>query len=98
MTSKSVDILLNAIKSVYGKAKIHPYGTSPEEEHGTGFRIKGVPATFSVLTLEGSLPEGRYDIQIESYPPGEYVYADEVDLNEFLLLVEKICGPESNWP
>jgi hypothetical protein len=98
MKSKSINLLLNAIKSVYGKAKIQPYGTSPEEKHGTGFRIKGVPAIFSVLTLEGAFPEGRYDIQIESDPPGNYVYAKEVDLNEFLLLVERICGPESNWP
>jgi len=98
MTSKSISILLEKIKTIYGETKIQPYGTSPNEEHGTGFRIENVPATFSLLTLDGTLPDGKYDIQIESYPPGDYVYTDKVDLNEFLSLVEKICGPESEWP
>lgn len=47
------------MKSIYGESGIQPYGTGPREEHGTAFRIKGIPATFSVLTLDGTLRASR---------------------------------------
>lgn len=64
------------------------YGTSEDEEQGTGFRLKGIEASFSVLCLDDT-PTGSYDIQIESYPPGDYVYTDTVNLADFLSLLEK---------
>lgn len=98
MPTNPISVLLERMKTIYGDSNIQPYGTGPNEKHGTGFRIAEVPATFSVLTLDATLKEGRYDVQIESDPPGDYVYADEVDLDEFMLIVKKICGPESEWP
>ncbi len=77
---------------------IKPYGTSPDEINGTGFVITGVPATFSVHTQDGHLPPDQYDVQIESNPPGEYVYTNVVNLEAFIDLAEKICGPKEGWP
>ena len=53
---------------------------------------------FSALTLDGKLPSGRYDIQIEGLPPGNYVYTAEVDLDAFLELVARMLGREDQWP
>jgi hypothetical protein len=98
MPSKEIEKLLKRIHEIYGRNTIRPYGTSSDEIHGTGFVIKSVPATFSVHTQEGQLPPDQYDVQIESIPPGDYVYTDVVKLEAFIDLVEKICGPEINWP
>ncbi len=88
--------LIASLKRKYGESYI-PYGTSDEEEEGTGFRIAGVEATFSALCLEKA-PKGMYDIQIESYPPGDYLHNDVVDLNGFLSLIEKYRAPLNVWP
>jgi hypothetical protein len=55
-------------------------------------------ATFSVVTLNGTLPPGRFDIQIEGIPPGEYLYQDEVSLDVLLNLIEVMAGPKESWP
>ena len=60
--------------------------------------IAGVPATFSVHTQDGQLENGKYDIQIEDNPPGEYIYTDIVELDEFMKLVAQVCGPKEGWP
>lgn len=95
MADHSVEVLLVALRSRYGDRLI-PYGTSAGEEHGTGFRLRDVPATFSVLTLDGTLPYRRFDVQIESYPPGDYVWADEYNLDEFLKVVANV--ERDVWP
>lgn len=77
---------------MYGPDKVRPYGTDPSEEHGTGFTIAGIPATFSVHTQEGRLPPGMYDVQIESMPPGDYVWSEVVSLPRFLELIEAMSA------
>lgn len=96
MPSREIQKLIDAVELVHGPITL--YGSSSSESHGTGFTIAGVPATFSVLTLDGTLPPGQYNIQIEGLPQGDYVYVDEVDLNAFLELVSRIRGPEDQWP
>lgn len=98
MPSKKIEKLMKRVHDIYGTNIIKLYGTPSDEIHGTGFVIKGVPATFSVQTQEGQLPTDQYDVQIESNPPGDYVYTDVVSLEAFIALVEKICGPEKDWP
>lgn len=88
--------LIAKLKRVFGESYV-PYGTSDEEERGTGFRIAGIEATFSALCLEET-PKGMYDIQIESYPPGDYIYNDIIDLDSFLALIEKYRAPLNAWP
>jgi hypothetical protein len=79
--------LIACLRRKYGETYV-PYGTSENEEQGTGFRITGIDATFSALCLADT-PTGFYDFQIESYPPGDYVYTDEVNLADILSLVGK---------
>ncbi|XXX73572.1 hypothetical protein WMF30_38610 [Sorangium sp. So ce134] len=86
------------MNETYGAEAVSLYGSSEDEEHGTCFIIAGIGATFSVLTLEGALPDGHYDVQVESIPPGDYVYATEVDLDGFMRLVAQIAGPPDTWP
>ena len=59
-----LETLIERLKLVYGAAYT-PYGTSEHEEDGTGFRVEGIGATFSVVWSA----EGKYDAQVESYPP-----------------------------
>ena len=75
-----------------------PYGGDAADGHGTGFKIIGIPATFSVHTRDGSLPQGHFDVQIEGVPPGEYLYTNVVSLDAFLAIVERMAGPRSHWP
>ena len=96
MRSSEIQRLVDAVEAIYGPTKL--YGSSPDEKHGTCFKINAVPATFSVLTLDGSLPSGRYDIQIEGSPPGDYLYASEVTLDTFLELISRMTGPADEWP
>jgi len=98
MGSESIDALLHTVAETYGEDAITPYGTDSEEQHGTGFTLTGIKATFSVITRDGELPFGRYDIQVEGIPPGEYVYTSEVSLAEFMGLLKRFAGPEAQWP
>jgi hypothetical protein len=38
------------------------------------------------------------DIQIESYPPGDYLYTDVMSVEDFLALIEKYRRPAVHWP
>ena len=100
MPNASVTFLLKRLRETFGFNNVLPYGTYPDEEDSTGFRIRGIPATFSALTFSDNpgkqLPHGRYDIQIESFPPGYYIYSDEVDLNDFFILIKRIA--KDDWP
>ena len=96
--SASIQALRTAVGLLVGPDRVLLYGSSEREEHATAFRILDVPATFSVHTREGELPAGKYDIQIESFPPGEYLHTSGVSLEEFLELVRRMHGPEGQWP
>jgi hypothetical protein len=95
MVSAAIAPLLAKLREKYFLA---PYGGDSEDGHGTGFKIAGIAATFSVHTRDGTLPEGTFDIQIEGVPPGEYLYANVVSLETLLTLVERMSGPRSKWP
>ena len=98
MHSKEIVLLIEKVKEIYGENSVKYYGSSIEELHGVGFRINNVKATYSIHTQDGALPSGIYDIQIESYPPGEYLYTDIVQLEELMKLIAIINGPEESWP
>jgi hypothetical protein len=65
MQSLSIQKLITSVIEKHGN--IEYCGSSPKEEHGVCFKISGVNATFSVLTLDGKLKDS-YDIQIEGVP------------------------------
>lgn len=98
MPSESIELLKARLVDRFGKDEVAFWGMDPDYQHGTYFDIKGIPASFSVHTQEGTLAPGFYDIQIEDDPPGDYAYTDVVSLEQFLELVELICGPVENWP
>ncbi len=93
---EAIEELLNGVREIFGVHSIRPYGDCDEPE-SVGFMIEGIKATFSVL-VEDRLAEGAYNIQIESCPPGDYVYADIVSLPSFLELAELVSGPPERWP
>ena len=96
MRSRKIQKLIDVVETVYGSVTL--YGSDPSEVHGTCFKIPGVRATFSVHTQEGNLPSDQYDIQIEGVPPGDYIYTSVVSLDTFLKLIERVRGPENQWP
>jgi hypothetical protein len=86
---------VSSLRAAYGEDRVEPYGSAnPDEEHGFGFRIRGVPAIFSVITLSGSLPKGRYDVQIESDPPGEYLFTEALNTDELLKTIQRVVDGE----
>lgn len=96
MRSREIQKLIDAVEAVHGSVEL--YGSGPSEEHGTCFTIAGVPATFSVLTLDGTLPLGRHDVQIEGEPLGTTSILMRGTLEEFLELVVRMSRPEDTWP
>ena len=100
MPDESIRNLLRALHESYpGTTK--PYGCafeSAEEEHGLGWRLEGAPVVFSAITFDGKLTADTYDVQIESYPPGEYLFTGQYSLAELLQLVRRYFGPEVEWP
>lgn len=60
--------------------------------------MEGIQATFSVITCEATLPSETYDVQIESAPPGDYVFTGRYSLDELLQLVRRYFAPEAQWP
>jgi hypothetical protein len=100
MADDSIRNLLQALKEAY-PSSVMPYGQAfenAENEHGLGWRLDGVPASFSAITFDATLPANRYDIQIESYPPGDYIFTGQFSLDELLELVRKYFKPETEWP
>jgi len=98
MKISSVENVIRAFRARYGRDALVPYADSDDDAYGTSFMINDVPATFSVLTQDGTLPEGQYDIQIESYPPGDYLFTNIVSLEELLRLADLMAGPQEQWP
>ena len=88
--------LIAALEETYGGSYL-PYGTSEQEENGTGFRIVGIEATFSVVCLYDT-PTGKFDVQIESFPPGDYLFNDVLNLKQLMSLIETYRAPFSAWP
>lgn len=100
MPDPSIHRLLSELRKAYPDA-VAPYGgafENAEDEHGLGWRLEGAPVTFSAITLDGTLPAETYDVQIESYPPGDYLITGQYSLEELLHLVQRYFGPEAQWP
>ncbi|AZZ90694.1 hypothetical protein EUZ85_08200 [Hahella sp. KA22] len=95
MHSQQIQKLIDAVRKEFGE--VHYFGSSKEERHGVGFTISDVKTTFSISTLGGDL-KNSYDIQVESIPAGEYIFTNEVSLDEFMNLVKIFRGPKSEWP
>lgn len=93
---ESIGELLNRIRRRFGIHALQPYGDW-DDPKSVGFRIHRVDATFSVVVVENR-PGGSFNIQIESYPPGDYVYRADVTLDRFMELAELVAGPEDRWP
>lgn len=99
MLSSALSELWQHIEALVGQFRLAPYADHAEDGHGTSFRIRRVPAIFSVHTQEGTLPAGTYDVQVESDPPGDYLYTAILGLPEVLELVRIIVScPEAEWP
>lgn len=96
MRSAEIQRLVDAVEERHGPVEL--YGSSLEEEHGTCFIVDGVPATFSVATLDGTLPPGTFDVQVEGIPPGNYLHMTTVSSDELLQLIERFGGPPGQWP
>src|SRR5262245_44852130 len=96
--SKSIARVLSDVRAIYGHERVRLYGCDGTEEYGTCFVVSGIPATFSVHTRDGALEDGRYDVQIEGVPPGEYLYTAVVDLRTLLSFIVRMAGPEDEWP
>jgi hypothetical protein len=100
MPDPSIRQLLSELCKTYPDA-ITPYGGAfehAEDEHGLGWRLEGAPVTFSAITLDSTLPAETYDVQIESDPPGEYLFIGRYSLAELRQLVGRYFGPEAEWP
>lgn len=92
MQDESIQALRAELSLRYG-ARVVPYGTSDDEDHGTGFRLEGGPFMFSILTDEDGPQTGIYDIQLESFPAYDYLFNARLPLAELLDLIEKVaCG------
>lgn len=93
--NKLINELLTALRARFGEDALIPYG-EVSWDHAVGFRIRGVDATFSVLTEHS--PEGVFDIQIEGIPLGEYVYCDDATVDQLVELAVIFSGPRKQWP
>ena len=93
----SIKNLRERLRGRYGE-RLKPYASAPTETDGFGFSVDGIAAVFSAITKNGSLPPDRFDVQIESNPPGDYLYTAEVSLDELLDLIDVFTKPTSHWP
>lgn len=97
--TEDIEEVLDGVRELYGPHSIEPYGDW-DDPRSAGFRIRGIPATFSVIA-EDRLPERHYNVQIESYPPQDlnYLYHERaVSLWALLDLIRLFSGPKVNWP
>ena len=94
----SIELMVSRVQEKCGIDRVHLYADSDSDPFGASFRIDGIPAAFSVLTQDGALPLGQYDIQIENLPPGEYLLTGVVTLERLLEIIEELRGPMDTWP
>jgi hypothetical protein len=96
--SEPIQDLLEGVCEIFGRDAVCAYGDW-DDPRSIGFRIRNVPATFSVVTTD-RLPDEHYSIQIESWPPEnlDYIYSAIVSLSGFLEIVRLIAGPKNHWP
>jgi hypothetical protein len=72
---------------------------APDDDRGSNgpvvlWDLAGLPGQ----ELVQQLPEGQYDVQIESAPPGDYLFTAVVSLEEFMALLRAVSGPKNTWP
>ena len=96
MRSSEIQNLIDKVEARFGPIQL--YGSSEDEAHGTCFKLENIPATFSVLTLEGTLDPDLFDVQIEGIPPGDYCKRGKLRLDELLSVIERFRLPEKDWP
>ncbi|MGB3556698.1 MAG: hypothetical protein WBA25_18885 [Jannaschia sp.] len=97
MHSDAIRVVIDAVEPKFGP--IRYFAKSEDEEHGICFLVRGIPATFSVITLEGTLPPGIYSVQIEGQPPGDHIYIrDRCGLDELVELMARYRVPIDLWP
>jgi len=94
--SAEIQKLIDTVEKRHGSIEL--YGSDTEEEHGTCFIVDGVPATFSVITLDGTLPPDTFDLQVEGTPPSDYLHTTTVSLAELLQLIVQFGQHSSKWP
>lgn len=93
--NNAIVLLRSQLHERYGE-HYRPYGGAADEQ-SIAFRLAGIAATFSVIS---ELSDGKvqYDIQVESYPPGEYLYNTITDAERLLILLQKYQQPSYDWP
>lgn len=95
---ESIKNLQSQLFSEFGEDNIK-LTTKDDSRHSLCFKLKDIPATFSVITIDGSLPLNVYSIQIENHPPGEYIYTDdEISLDDFIGLIRRYTTNIDDWP
>lgn len=94
---ESIKNLRIQLFSDFGEDNIKPY--TPDTPHSICFMLDDIPATFSVITIDGTLPLNVYSIQIENNPPGEYIYNDdEISLDDLIELIKRYTPNMDDWP
>ena len=94
---EEIEELLQEIRGIYGSHSVESYGDC-DDPTSAGFRVREIPATFAVIVGD-RLPARHFNVQIESSPPGDYLYHDPaMSYWEFLELVGRFSGPRSTWP
>jgi len=88
--------LIDAIEKRHGAIEL--YGSNPDEENGTCFIIESIQATFSVITLNETLPQEAFNLQVEGIPPGDYLFTKPVSQAELLQLIDQFSQTPSQWP
>lgn len=95
---EEIEELLDKVREMFGPHSVEPYGNGDDPTH-VGFKIRGIPATFSVIA--GSrLPNWHFNVQFESYPPDlDYLYHNgAMSLWDLMELLKLMSGPRSRWP
>lgn len=88
--------LTSHLKEKYGNEYIL-HGSDESETEGIGFRIKSIAASFSALSF-GDIPENKSNFQVESFPPGDYMFTGEITLKKFTNLIELFQAPQDECP
>jgi len=96
MRSTQIQNLIAQVEKIYGPITL--YGSQEDEQLGTCFFLENISATFSVLTLDGKMPKDTFSIQVEGRPPGDYIYTDDLSLDDFLKIISIYKKPNDDWP